>query len=218
MSNAAIDALVNVRRDQWGASAFPRPHSQVTHTHVEVHHDVYPAARPPEQHCRSIETDHLARKWNGPFYNLGLSRDGRLYELRGVGHKSYATALTVVLFGDYENDVDLTDAQVQTLQRLRGVLTAPLDWHQARHQRTGDGVASACPGRNVIPKLLTIGAAEQAKQAALATYTVVAGDTLFAIARRYATTWQELAQLNDVEPPFVIRPGQVLRVPAGALR
>jgi len=43
-------------------------------------------------------------------------------------------------------------------------------------------------------------------------YRVVAGDTLYSIAWRYQRDFRDLAQLNDIAPPFEIYPGQVLRV------
>ncbi len=46
------------------------------------------------------------------------------------------------------------------------------------------------------------------------TYTVVAGDTLAAIARRYGTTVEELARLNNIANPNMISLGQQLIVPA----
>ena len=39
-------------------------------------------------------------------------------------------------------------------------------------------------------------------------YTVVRGDTLIGIARRYGTTAEELARINDIENPSLILPGQ----------
>jgi LysM repeat protein len=46
-------------------------------------------------------------------------------------------------------------------------------------------------------------------------YTVVRGDTLGAIARRFGTTVQALASLNGIANPNLIFPGQVLRIPGG---
>ncbi len=46
------------------------------------------------------------------------------------------------------------------------------------------------------------------------TYTVVAGDTLIGIARRFGTTAAELARINNLENPNLIHPGQVLLVPS----
>jgi LysM repeat protein len=47
------------------------------------------------------------------------------------------------------------------------------------------------------------------------TYTVVPGDTLGAIARRYNTTVQAIATRNGIANPNLIYPGQVLIIPTG---
>lgn len=47
-----------------------------------------------------------------------------------------------------------------------------------------------------------------------ADYSVVAGDSLSAIAKRNGTTWQELAKLNGLKDPNKLQPGQRLRMPA----
>lgn len=44
-------------------------------------------------------------------------------------------------------------------------------------------------------------------------YTVVSGDTLAAIARRYGTTYQEIAAINGIANPNQIYVGQVLQIP-----
>lgn len=46
-----------------------------------------------------------------------------------------------------------------------------------------------------------------------ATYTVQRGDTLSGIAAEYGTTWQVLAELNDIENPSALRVGTVLQLP-----
>lgn len=46
-----------------------------------------------------------------------------------------------------------------------------------------------------------------------AVYTVVKGDTLSGIARKYATTYQELAGYNGIQNPNLIFPGQKIRIP-----
>ena len=43
-------------------------------------------------------------------------------------------------------------------------------------------------------------------------YTVKAGDTLSAIARKYGTTYQKLAQINGIKNPNIITVGQRIRV------
>jgi LysM repeat protein len=48
------------------------------------------------------------------------------------------------------------------------------------------------------------------------TYTVQRGDTLSGIALRFNTTWQAIAQVNNLPDPRRIFPGQVLVLPIGA--
>lgn len=44
-------------------------------------------------------------------------------------------------------------------------------------------------------------------------YTVKQGDTLSAIARKYNTTYQKLAEYNGISNPNLIYPGQVIKIP-----
>ncbi|WAA64808.1 LysM peptidoglycan-binding domain-containing protein [Microbacterium oxydans] len=57
-------------------------------------------------------------------------------------------------------------------------------------------------------------AATPAPASAAAKHTVVAGDTLFGIARKYGTTTQNLFALNGLGPSSIIYPGQKLAVHA----
>jgi LysM repeat protein len=45
------------------------------------------------------------------------------------------------------------------------------------------------------------------------TYTVKSGDTLSEIAASYGVNWHEMAELNQLENPDLIYPGQVFKVP-----
>ncbi len=44
-------------------------------------------------------------------------------------------------------------------------------------------------------------------------YTVKKGDTLFTISQDVKVEWSALATLNKLEPPFDLKPGQVLKIP-----
>jgi lysozyme len=48
-------------------------------------------------------------------------------------------------------------------------------------------------------------------------YVVKSGDTLSAIAQRFGTTYQYLAQINGIANPNLIFPGQKIKVQAQAL-
>ncbi len=45
------------------------------------------------------------------------------------------------------------------------------------------------------------------------TYTVQRGDYLTLLAARFGTTWDELARLNNLYPPYTIYAGQTLKIP-----
>lgn len=47
------------------------------------------------------------------------------------------------------------------------------------------------------------------------TYTVVPNDNLSAIGAKTGTKWQDIAKLNGISSPYVIYPGQVLKLPKG---
>lgn len=44
-------------------------------------------------------------------------------------------------------------------------------------------------------------------------YTVVKGDTLSAIGKKFGVKWRDIAELNDVKNPDLIYPGQVFKIP-----
>lgn len=98
--------------------------------------------------------------------------------------------------------------------KVRDVLTSS-DAERARKARKG--VDKEAEGdRTALP------AAEGADQGgggtredteAPATHTVVRGDTLAAIAERYGVDRHALAELNGLDNPDLIYPGQVFRIP-----
>lgn len=45
-------------------------------------------------------------------------------------------------------------------------------------------------------------------------YTVVAGDVLWRIARKHGTTWETIAEMNELKNPHLILIGQILKIPA----
>lgn len=69
------------------------------------------------------------------------------------------------------------------------------------------------PNRISVGQVLNIPAKANAMPT---TYTVVAGDTLSKIAKKVGNgcTWQQLAKLNNIKAPYVIRKGQVLKLPS----
>lgn len=56
----------------------------------------------------------------------------------------------------------------------------------------------------------------QASEVKTTTYTVVSGDTLSGIAMAHHTSWQRLAEINNLDNPNLIYAGQILKVPCAA--
>lgn len=67
------------------------------------------------------------------------------------------------------------------------------------------------PNRILVGQVLTIPGGTPAE----VTHTVQPGETLFRISLQYGVDWQALATENNVNPPYVIYPGQVLTIPGG---
>lgn len=44
-------------------------------------------------------------------------------------------------------------------------------------------------------------------------YAVQKSDTLFSISQKFNISWTILATLNNLKSPFVVKPGQILKVP-----
>ncbi len=56
-------------------------------------------------------------------------------------------------------------------------------------------------------------AAAAAAAPAERTYTVVKGDTLSAIGKKFGVSWRDIASLNHIKNPDLIHPGEVFRIP-----
>lgn len=68
--------------------------------------------------------------------------------------------------------------------------------------------------QNYIKARGTVAPKVEGRITASSTYTVVDGDCLWKIARKYNTVWQKLQELNNLKNPDLIYPGQVLLVVA----
>jgi nucleoid-associated protein YgaU len=81
------------------------------------------------------------------------------------------------------------------------------------------GGSSTTPEQPAAPDFSDVKAGSSTAAAAEQTYTVVAGDSLSKIAKKLygnANAWNTIFQANKdkISSPDLIRPGQVLRIPA----
>ena len=74
-------------------------------------------------------------------------------------------------------------------------------------------VEVAAPAPHAAPAAHREHAAPHAQPHKQRTYTVKSGDTLSAIGAHFGVSWQKIAQINHVENPDLIFPGQTFVIP-----
>lgn len=81
--------------------------------------------------------------------------------------------------------------------------------------RTGElNIPTSEDGRTLNVKALNVFELIDEGVLKVSTYVVQTGDNLWAIAEKYGLTWEELNEINDLENPRLIRPGQTILIPA----
>jgi LysM repeat protein len=95
---------------------------------------------------------------------------------------------------------------------LKGVVTAPPPSVAPEPVRpTPESTSESTSEAGTVPEA---GAVPQPPAPRFTTYTIRTGDTLGDIGRRHGVTRDELARVNGIDEPDLIRPGQELRIPA----
>ena len=83
-------------------------------------------------------------------------------------------------------------------------------------------MATACPGANFpfetlrMGYIASTGTVVNASTPTNNVYTVVKGDTLSGIGRKFNLDWKQIASLNGIKFPYTIRIGQQLKLSAAA--
>ncbi len=126
-----------------------------------------------------------------------LPADGLLM----VGQKLRLPMTTVAL---RTGSADPVDAHLQSLQTSSD---------SSSTNRSLNVINLAPPQATLSPPQVVAFSGDRAVSPANETYQVQPGDTLARIAQRYSTTLAELARLNDISNPNLIRVGQKLLVP-----
>lgn len=104
------------------------------------------------------------------------------------------------------------------------VMTAEQVAAQAAAEAQAKAAADAAAAQAAAQAAADAAAAEAAAAAAAAaaavpaapaerTYTVVKGDTLSAIGKKFGVSWHDIASLNHIKNPDLIHPGEVFRIP-----
>ena len=64
--------------------------------------------------------------------------------------------------------------------------------------------------KNAEPKQIL---GEQKVQADYQTYEIKKGDTLFNLSNQFNVSWQTLAEINNLEEPYILKIGQKIKIP-----
>ncbi|MGW0163669.1 peptidoglycan-binding protein [Streptomyces sp. NPDC003343] len=209
----------------WPASAAP---DQKTAKGVKVHYLGEPVStKVAKDHSlcislwKSVRASHLANVQEGYSdiaYNYGACVHGYALEGRGIGKRTgangnqdlnkahYAVCALIGSTGLTEPTDELLNAIKDAIEELQG--------HGAGKEIKGhkDGYATACPGADLYAWVQK-GAPRPGASAPAGTYTVKTGDTLSGIGRALHLDWEDLAKANSLKSPYVIHPGQKLKLP-----
>lgn len=129
---------------------------------------------------------------------------------------NYATGADQFATGDGAMVRDNAVFAVATLFNKLGLRATSLNFH---HDCVADH--HACPGNGVGPTDMIKRVADAMNTPVVNTptpipvtvhpYTVTSGDSLYSIAKRFGTNVATLAQVNNLEPPYLLQIGQVIK-------
>ncbi|MCF3960597.1 peptidoglycan-binding protein [Streptomyces fuscigenes] len=221
-----------IQREDWGAPA-TSPAAYLASAHgVKIHYLGAPYSSRAHGSCpayvRGIRAEHLANtveNYVDIAYSAVVCEHGYVYEGRGAHKRTGANGNQDLNVRDYAvcallGDSGLTKPPDAMLSGLRDAIEwlrqdgAAGSWIGGHR----DGYATLCPG-DPLYAWVEDGAPRPggATEPAGGTYTVRAGDTLAAIARRLDVSWPDLASANGIRAPYTIHPGQALKIPAGGI-
>lgn len=168
-----------------------------------------------------IHRMHLNRGWSGIGYHLYIRQDGSVYRGRPIdtvgahAEGSNSKSVGVCFEGNFENEI-MSDAQKQAGKEVVAYLKDLYKITKVRKHK--DVNATACPGKNFpfdeIANAKTEVIVNEKEEVADNVYVVKQGDTLWDIAEANNTTVAELAALNKLDNPSLIKVGQKIVLPS----
>jgi peptidoglycan endopeptidase LytE len=127
-------------------------------------------------------------------------------QVSGVGLVSSATTTYTVVSGDTLSGIAARFGTTWQALASANHITNPNFIYPGQVLTIGAGGSSSAAGSTVATS----------SSAGSRSYRVVSGDTLSAIAARFGTTWQALAQINHLANPNFIYPGELLTISGSA--
>lgn len=213
-----------ISRAAWGAPATSPAAALPSARGVAVHYLGTKYDSRPHEQCaamvRSIRSSHLANKAEGYLdiaYNYLVCEHGAVFEGRGAGRRSGANGGTTQNSAYYAVCALHGTSGQPSDALLRGLAEAiaHLQQHGAGREVVchGDLTATACPGGPLTSWVRAGHPLPEVKPGGSARHTVVRGETLTAIARRYGVTVAAIVAANGIKDPDRIAAGQQLTIP-----
>jgi len=151
----------------------------------------------------------------GTLLGLGLvTMDDRYYDSYEIMQDAGRIRAMIIKYVQEEKGGNLTPT-VDNNWKITGIdLDSPLKETIFDMVRSGElMIPTSEDGRTLNVKALNVYELIDEGILKVSTYTVEAGDNLWAIAKKYGMTWEELNKYNDLENPRLIRPGQEIVLP-----
>lgn len=172
--------------------------------------------------------------------HFGTNKAGALWQWVDTKDRAWAQASGNRTWLSVENEGrggdTLTDAQLDRnaqvlawahkthgvpLKLASGPSSSGLGWHGMGGSAWGGH--TQCPGHRIVAQLPEIlrrakvlaGTKPAEPTPSGSTYKVKSGDTLSGIGKKTGVAWKTIASLNDIQAPYVIKPGQTLKLKTG---
>jgi 2',3'-cyclic-nucleotide 2'-phosphodiesterase/3'-nucleotidase len=151
----------------------------------------------------------------GTLLGLGLvTMEDRYYDSYEIMQDAGRIRAMIIKYVQEEKGGNLTPT-VDNNWKITGIdLDSPLKETVFDMVRSGElMIPTSEDGRTLNVKALNVYELIDEGILKVSTYTVETGDNLWAIAKKYGMTWEELNKYNDLENPRLIRPGQEIVLP-----
>lgn len=180
--------------------------------------------------AKTIHGWHLNNGWSGIGYHFVVRKDGTIERGRPIdkvgahcsGHNS--DTIGICFEGNFQEE-KMSDVQLKAGQELIAYL---LDLYKLKKSDVvghRDLMATSCPGKN-FPFADMVNGADKVLNtdskttttttSKSTTHTVKKGDTLYSLAKKYNTTVDKLAKLNNLKFPYTLTIGKKLKLNVSA--
>ena len=171
----------------------------------------------------TIDSWHKGRGWSGIGYHFYVRMDGTIYRGRPIdkvgahctNHNNHTVG--ICFEGNFQEDT-MPPSQLEAGQKLISYLFELYGLNSNNVKKHSDHMATACPGANFPFDTIRMGCVASSGTVVNAStpvnnvYTVVKGDTLSGIGKKFNIDWKQIASLNGIKFPYIIKIGQQLKL------